>query len=141
MSRLILSKDRIRDAAKLYLIFTVMGGLAFSASLFAGISLCVIYNVTGIPSPSCGMTRAFMSLPDVRLAFFYHPLFFTVPFIPFAALFSDRLRNITSLVLIVLFLSVWALRLFYLFPHTPPMNYNENSLFELILFIARNLYI
>ena len=121
------------EAVKIYLVLLLIGGIAFVVSLFTDISLCIIWNVTGIPCFSCGMTRAFGSLPDVRRAFFYHPLFFTVPFLPLLVLVSARVRNIMSAVLIILFIGLWITRMILLFPHTAPMEYNESSLFELIL--------
>ena len=124
------SKDhsKPKQATKVYVIFIIIGGMAFLASLFADFSLCIIYNVTGVPCFSCGMTRAFMSLPDIPLAFAYHPLFFTVPLIPFLAFFPEKSRNIASCIFIVVFISVWVIRMLVLFPHTPPMEYNYNAL-------------
>lgn len=42
---------------------------------------CPVYWLTGIPCPGCGMTRAFEALLhlDIAGAFYYHPLFWTVP--------------------------------------------------------------
>ena len=130
------SKGRIRsvqalkEAAILYGLLFAIGGASFAASFFDGLNLCLVYNITGLPSPGCGMSRAFMSLPDIRLALTYHPLFFIIPFIPLAALLNERARNIAAVILIILFVGTWAVRMAVLFPHTPPMVYNENSLFE-----------
>ena len=128
----ILSKDRIKETAALYGIFTVMGGAALAASLFGGFSICLVYNVTGIPSPACGMTRAFISFPDIRAALAYHPLFFIPPFIPLLPLAAPRVRNILSVTLIILFFGAWIARMVLFFPHTAPMTYNDNSLFEFV---------
>ena len=128
----ILSKDSIKETAILYGIFAIIGGAALTASLLGGFSICLVYNITGIPSPACGMVRAFMSLPNIRTALAYHPLFFVPPFIPLMALTGLRVRNITSIMLIILFFIVWAARMVMFFPHTEPMLYNDNSLFELI---------
>lgn len=37
--------------------------------------LCIFHTVTGLPCPSCGMTRAFISLGhwDIRSALFFNP--------------------------------------------------------------------
>ena len=42
---------------------------------------CVFRAVTGIACPTCGMTRAYLSLLklDLKSAFYYHPLFWVVP--------------------------------------------------------------
>lgn len=44
---------------------------------------CPIRWVTGISCAGCGMTRAYLSLLhlDIRQAFLYHPLFWSVPLI------------------------------------------------------------
>ena len=135
---LTLNKDRIKNTLKLYLAFAIVGIVAFAASSFNDVSLCPMYGLTGMPSPGCGMTRAFMSLPDVKLALFYHPLFFVVPFIPLAALLSERARNILSVILIVLFLGTWVVRIYLFFPDIPPMEYNENSLISNLFYWIRN---
>lgn len=97
-------------------------------SLLFGISPCLIYHIVGVPCFSCGMTRAFMSLPDLSQAFAYHPLFFIVPFIPLMTLAKPRLRNISAIALIVLFIVVWIIRMIFMYPYQEPMVYNENSL-------------
>ncbi|MCL2572248.1 MAG: DUF2752 domain-containing protein [Defluviitaleaceae bacterium] len=101
-------------------------------SLFFDFSLCPIYNITGIPCFSCGMTRAVRSLPDIRQAFFYHPLFFILALIPPMAFLSEKKRNKIYIIMAVLLVGAWIIRMIIMFPHTPPMNYNNNSLFELI---------
>ncbi len=42
---------------------------------------CFMRSVTGIPCPSCGMTRAWLAALqlDFSAAFSYHPMFWTVP--------------------------------------------------------------
>ena len=129
-------KDRFKklnaasESVKIYVILMIIGGITLVVSLFTDVSLCIIYHVAGIPCFSCGMGRAFRNLPDIRLAFAYHPLFFTVPFIPLLTVVNAKIRNIASVVLIILFIGVWILRMILLFPHTPPMEYNYNSLLE-----------
>jgi len=125
--------DSISESVKIYVIFIIIGGITLGVSLFTDISLCGIYHMTGIPCFSCGMGRAFRSLPDIRLAFAYHPLFFMVPFIPLLIIVNARVRNITSVALIILFIGIWIVRMVLLFPHTAPMEYNYNSLLEFIL--------
>ena len=118
---------------KLYLILAAVGGFALAMPLLAGVGPCILYYAVGIPCPACGMTRAFISLPDVGQALVYHPLFFTVPFIPLLGFLPERRMNIGAVVLIVLFLGVWVVRMVLFFPHTQPMVLNENSLVHVIL--------
>ena len=80
---------------------------------------CLFKSVFGVPCPTCGMTRAVMSLArlDFGSAFRYHPLVFTLPLLywtvvtelePFK---NKRLNKITVVSLISAFLAVWAVRL------------------------------
>ncbi|MCL2398611.1 MAG: DUF2752 domain-containing protein [Defluviitaleaceae bacterium] len=121
-----------RKTLAIYIIFIAIGGISFIVSLFADVSICLIYNVTGIPCFSCGMTRAFGSLPNIRRALAYHPMFFTVPFIPLLMLVPVKIRNIAAALFIVLLIGIWVIRMILLFPYYEPMIYNENSLFEYI---------
>lgn len=104
----------------------LIGIAALAASAVTGRSVCVFYNVTGVPCPSCGMTRAWLYFFafDFRNALFFHPLFWIVPVIPF-------LRRVPKAIVygcIALFIGVWVLRLVVLFPHTPPMNFFDGAL-------------
>jgi len=89
--------------------------------------------VTGLPCPACGLTRAFLALVrfDVPGAFTYHPLFFIVPVLPLIAheRFSPKKKNILSFAVLGMFFVAWGVRMVLYFPHTPPMEFNENSLF------------
>ena len=76
------------------------------------------------------------SLSDLRhgldfvRAFFWHPLFWTVPLVAlFLIFFGTRrwiLRGLTACLL--LFVMVYALRMLLLFPHTPPMTFDPNGI-------------
>ena len=125
--------NKTSEMRRVFFALIIMGGVALAASLLLDFSLCLFYHTTGLPCPSCGMTRAFIRLltGDVGGAFQYHPLFFTVPLIPL--LMSKKLpkkpRTLAITFLILLYLAVWIVRLILFFPHTSPMYFNENSLF------------
>ncbi|PWL45294.1 MAG: DUF2752 domain-containing protein [Clostridiales bacterium] len=98
---------------------------------------CPIRNVTGFPCPGCGMTRAYLSAfrLDFQSAFYWHPLWFLAVPLIFAAIFrpqgifkNKRADNILWISLAVLFLGVYILRMILFFPHTPPMDYNRDSI-------------
>lgn len=106
-------------------------------------NLCIIKNIFGIPCPSCGMTRAtFASLKgSFGLAFHYHPLFFTIPFI-FVSIFwliqTKRLiiKKYLSLFLYVMvagWLITYAIRMILFFPHTIPMDFTSDALIPYIV--------
>jgi len=95
-------------------------------------SICLIYNTTGFPCPSCGMTRAFLSVikHDFVKAFHYHPLFLVVPI-----LFYSFLKGKQKLLIAIclLFIIVWIIRMILYFPLVEPMNYNSSSIFGMII--------
>lgn len=79
---------------------------------------CPIRWITGITCPSCGMTRAAISLLkfDFVSAYSYHPLIFVLPV--FAVIYfirnrlSKKTRSIFLYTFIILFIVVYILRLF-----------------------------
>lgn len=95
-------------------------------------SICLIYNITGLPCPSCGMTRAFLSLArlDFMKAFHDHPLFLLVPVL-FYSYFKGKQKLLIAICL--LFIIVWIIRMILYFPLVEPMNYNSNSIFGMII--------
>ncbi len=79
---------------------------------------CPIKFITGISCPGCGMTRAYYSLLhlDFKNAFYYHPLFWTLPIIILLILFKDKINpkafNFILWFIILLFLVIYVIRLF-----------------------------
>jgi hypothetical protein len=101
------------------------------------LNLCIFKHTLGIPCPGCGMTRAFIHLfhLDIEGALYYHPLFFLVPIIFGIFLFRKKIPFFEKLCknnyligsILGLFLIVYLYRMIVLFPSTPPMDYNEQS--------------
>ncbi|MDR1631038.1 MAG: DUF2752 domain-containing protein [Oscillospiraceae bacterium] len=95
---------------------------------------CLFRAVTGIPCPSCGMTRAWFAVArlDFRAAFRYHPLFLLAPvlllFITDIIKIKSNARKFVLIAIAVLFFAVYAVRMLVLFPHTPPMTVREDAL-------------
>lgn len=54
---------------------------------------CPIKFFTGVSCAGCGMTRAWLSLLrlDVKRAFTYHPLFWTLPLVALILLFRNKI--------------------------------------------------
>ena len=121
-----------RDVRRIFIALLAVGGISFGVSLFTDVGICLFYIVTGIPFFSCGMGRAVASLPRISQAFFYHPLVFTVPLIPFIPLLPPKKRRWATIGLSVLFVGVWAIRMGLYFPHTAPMDFNHRSLAALL---------
>ena len=95
-------------------------------------SICLIRGLTGIPCPSCGMSRAIIAVinGDIINAFKFHPLFW----LPFVALlliiFKRRFFKKILICSIILIMLVYILRMTMLFPHIEPMQYNEKAIFN-----------
>ena len=112
------------------IVFAVVGLLGM---VFYGLfqeSICVFFRFFGIPSPACGMTRAYFSLMrfDIFGAFWFHPLFWMPPVIC-VLYFFDKLSNKLLIIFIVLLLLVWLVRLFFMLPNQiEPMVFNENGI-------------
>lgn len=99
-------------------------------------SICLIRGITGIPCPSCGMSRAIHSVikGDIINAFRFHPLFWlpflvVVLFIIFKRKFFKYILISTIFLLIV----VYILRMIMFFPDVEPMKYNEKSIFKIYI--------
>lgn len=102
---------------------------------------CPLYYVIGIPCPSCGMTRAYLSLlrGNILQAFSMHPLWWCLPFaVLIPIVWKIKTGNVHILkieipVLFILFIGVYAIRMLTLFPNTPPMDFNTDCLIFSIL--------
>lgn len=82
---------------------------------------CPFQFLFHIDCPGCGITRAYISLfrLDLRAAFSYHPLFWTVPLCLILYLFDGKLfrkqwiNNLLIGLLAFGFLGLWLLRLLF----------------------------
>ena len=124
-----ITKPRILTAA---LIITYLAATNF---FFGYVSPSMI--LVGLPCPACGFTRAGFLFFTGSLAesFRMHPLF--IPTLALAAgavickLFWPNRFEVIKILTIVLIISsfiVFIIRMAVLFPHSPPMNINRNSL-------------
>lgn len=54
---------------------------------------CVIRALSGVICPECGMSRAWLALLrlDLRSAFYYHPMFWSVPLLALYILYDGEL--------------------------------------------------
>ena len=77
-------KDKLITTA--ILLAVVVGMRVFSVS-------CPFLTITGLPCPTCGMTRAWIAALslDLQSALSYHPLFWTVPILYLCFLYDGRL--------------------------------------------------
>lgn len=82
------------------------------------ISLMIIFRIpclfrlfTGIPCPGCGLTRAYKSFMrgDIKQAFYYHPLFWTIPILIF--MLYKNVKNRYYVYILAIFLIIYFYRL------------------------------
>lgn len=112
------------------------------------LGLCPIRNITGLPCPGCGMTRAFLSLAkfDLAAALEYHPLFWLIPLIFIVVIFRHRVALFKRLAtnkpliwgIVSLFFLVYGWRMWHFFPQTVPLDFNANGLIPLMIHLLLN---
>ena len=99
-------------------------------------SKCLIKKFIGVPCPSCGLTRAIISVfnLDFHRSFSYHPLFWFIPIVIIIIiyrkrpLFGNKKYEITFYIsTIMIILVVYIVRMIMLFPNTVPMDYDKSS--------------
>ena len=98
-------------------------------------SICVIRGLTGVPCPSCGMSRAIIAVinGDIIDAFKFHPLFW-LPFILFVLIvFKRRFFKQILIGAIISTIAIYILRMEIFFPNIEPMKYNEKSIINQII--------
>ena len=112
-------RRRQRFVTVFWLAFAVLTALFSICYVRRHGFVCVIRGLTGIPCPSCGMTRAIASFLrlDFAAAFYFHPLFWSPPLIlasGLAAALTNRARKpflVAFIMLLLAFFVCWLLRL------------------------------
>ncbi|MGN1098594.1 MAG: DUF2752 domain-containing protein [Clostridia bacterium] len=97
---------------------------------------CPVKRFLGVPCPGCGMTRGCLALLrlDFSVAFRWHPLCFLVPIFLVVYILKDlppvrgAIRPGVLILIILLYIGVYVVRMKLYFPHTPPMDFQENSI-------------
>lgn len=121
-----------------FLLLGLFVGISFISESHGSGSICLIYNTTGVPCPTCGMTRSYLALfqGNLRQALVYHPLFFLVPVL-FYAFYYQKKQLLYSL--FVIFILVYVGRMILFFPHTEPMLYDRFSIWGRLLTLIGRL--
>ena len=102
---------------KTELFSAVIAVAAFYGVLYMFGITCPIKWLTGVSCAGCGMTRAWLSVLrlDFKAAFYYHPLFFTVPFALAVIFFKEKipkwLRYSFYTALVIAFTAVYIYRM------------------------------
>jgi len=120
---------------KKFILVLLLGVYVLIAYCFSP-TLCVFNYFTGLPCPGCGLTRAHLAFlrGDILKAFAYHPLF-PLPAIVVIILIYNKIKvnkyviNTKLIVIfIIVFISVYIIRMALLFPTYEPMNINYDGL-------------
>ena len=90
-------------------------------------SICLI-----VPCPSCGMSRAITEVinGDIIKAFKFHPLFWLPFVVMFFLILKRKYFKFILIIAITLLMTVYILRMSFLFPNVEPMKYNEKAIFN-----------
>lgn len=102
-------------------------------------TICLIYNTTGIPCPTCGLTRSILyaMMLQFQEAFLYHPLFWFAPIaillLGYALLIDNKKLFHRSIIVIgAITIGVWIIRMVLFFPDVEPMVFRENSVYGFV---------
>ena len=118
-----------------------IGLLIVLALMFISGIGCHIKTFTGISCAGCGMSRALFALLRFRWkdAFYYHPLIYTMPIYILLFFYWDKLsekcRNIVIAITIVLFLTVYVIRLFFIPDSIVSIDIKQGKIYKLILLL------
>ncbi len=109
---------------------------------------CPVEIILGVPCPSCGITRAWLSAIsfDFPKAFYFHPLFLLVIPVLIIFIYKDykyinKIYNCLYfwIFLIVIILLTYVLRMIFQFPNEV-LKINENSLLQIIIRFIKSLF-
>lgn len=109
-----------RQGMKIWLRMALVGFLAalILVAVLRG-TPCLLRAATGIPCPTCGMTRAWLACfrLEIGVAFSYHPMFWSIPVLALAFLldgFPFPGRKATAVIYLVTLLgfgATWLIRI------------------------------
>jgi hypothetical protein len=131
----LISFPRVKSLLPLAL---AVGAFWLVMRFFTG-TACLLASFTGLPCPSCGITRAAAALlrGDLASSFrFYPPLIPLLLLAAFsAAVFPLKEKKLlikiaerVQIAFVVLVLLVYAVRMILYFPETEPMNFNGDGI-------------
>lgn len=129
--------NHTRTVIKQYLLAGVVAAVYFVVAQLAFGTVCPLLYTVGLPCPGCGLTRAGLLLGSGRFieSLRMHPLLLpTVVYVAVAAYVKLRRPdkfsrlNLPGILLLVAIVGLYVFRMIRLFPHTPPMEPNEDAI-------------
>lgn len=112
------------------IVVTIVAAI-YSFSIYIGYPIgCIIYAITGLNCPTCGMTRAWLALlsGDIEMAFYFHPLFMFVPIVLGLYFFNHefwgkkKFVNVIIYTLLAIYIAVYIVRMFGLLDMFLPLD-------------------
>ncbi|WP_196001056.1 DUF2752 domain-containing protein [Clostridium sp. 1001271B_151109_B4] len=98
-------------------------------------TICLIRGLTGIPCPSCGITRAMIAVLNGNFieAFKLHPLFWMPFAIVILIILNRKYYKWILIGAIAIFIGVYIVRMSIFFPDIEPMKYNERAIINQLI--------
>ena len=128
---------------KSLLVFIVALMMYFIIIKIIGLNnTCIIKNVTGIPCPSCGLTRSGIELFKLNFkdVFFYNPMIFLVIIILLVIVFRNTKlikpvyhNNMFFITCIIIVLGYYFYRMALYFPNHLPMDFDSDAIIPRIV--------
>ncbi len=139
------SKKKIKIAV-LFLVVVAVISIIVNLLTDGEGTICIISNTTGVPCPSCGLTRSVIYMLQFKFkeAFLYHPLVYLLPiWIPLLGYGvikeNGKLVTYTIYSIGLVGIILWAVRMYLYFPNVDPMTYRWGSVFGTIISTLQNL--
>ena len=115
-----------------WFILAVLGYVLYFSIFHHSESNCLIKRVTTVSCPSCGMTRAIISLVTLQFteAFIYHPFVYVLPFLIIIVMFRGVkvidyffYSKLFWILVIFVVLIIYGIRITLYFPNVVPLEY------------------
>lgn len=137
--------DNMNKRKLLHILIPIIGILLYGwivINVYGSNTRCFFRGFFGIPCPGCGLSRSYMALLKGHLgeALYYHPLFVLPPLVLIIYLLRNNRyvqwlykKKLFWICLLIIFFGVYVVRMILMFPHTLPMQFNEEAFIPRII--------
>jgi hypothetical protein len=106
---------------------------------------CIFKNITGLPCPGCGLSRSGLALlsGDIKASLYYHSLLVPIVIFILLAIFGyiKKIKTIYLWLMVLVVFLYYGIRMWLLFPHRPPLDYEENNLIQWLFHQLHRLFV